>query len=170
VPTAWIGKANRWDYSYFLKSTPHLDESAIKYLSGLGVEFGSHGHSHTDLTGCSDAKLKEELTNSKSIIEDLTSGEITSISYPFGCSDVRVRNAAAEIGYGHGYVMDFPAATDDALAIGRIPVYSYDSNRAVLHKLTGRRSYGLQRLKARLTNRLSRGTILLNKLRGERNP
>lgn len=166
VPTDLIGQPNRWDYSYRLAPDPHLDETSIKELAALGVKFGSHAGSHRDLTSCNDSKLKSELEDSRKRLQDLTGQPINEISYPFGRVNQRVLEAAAKAGYTRGFTMEFPTPEDDPLATGRIGVYCYDTHLTVFHKLTGGRLYRLERLKARLTNRLSGGTILLNKLRG----
>jgi hypothetical protein len=62
--------------------------------------------------------------------------------------------------------MEFPEESDTPLATGRIGVWCYDTRLSVYHKITRGRLYRLERLKARITNRLSGGTLLLNRLRG----
>jgi len=168
VPTDLIGRLNRWDYSSRLAPDPHLDENSIRELADLGVRFGSHGISHRDLTSCSGVELRSELEDSRKRLQDLTGQPVEEISYPFGRADVRVREAAAEAGYSRGYTMEFPTPDDTPLATGRIAIYGYDTHLTVFHKVTGGRLYRLERLKARITNRLSGGTVLLNRFRGYR--
>ena len=50
MPTAFIGRDNSWDYSHAIQSLPHLERGQIQTLSNAGVSFGSHGHTHQDLT------------------------------------------------------------------------------------------------------------------------
>ncbi len=170
MPTAWIGKGNRWDYSYRLRPMRHLERGAVRELAALGVEFGSHGHSHIDLTSCPPDVLRQELDYSRKVLEDITGSQVGAISYPFGRYDTRVLAAVAEAGFSRGYTMDFPASDDSSLAMGRVAVYGYDTHLSVRRKLTPNRLQRLEYLKVRLTNRLSAGTVLLNRLRGTSQP
>lgn len=166
VPTAWIGKQNRWDYSSRVRPERHLNRVEIKWLSEIGVAFGSHGHRHIDLTRCDTWPLAEELTASRRILEDITGREVTAISYPFGRCNATVAAAAEQAGYTAGYTMRFPEATDQPLCRGRVPVYGYDTPRSVLWKLRSGPMRRVERWKAAVTNQLSTGTIWLNRMRG----
>jgi peptidoglycan/xylan/chitin deacetylase (PgdA/CDA1 family) len=165
VPTAWIGKANRWDYSYYFRHTPHLSRDDIRRLGALGVQFGSHGHRHLDLTALDDDRLADELARSKKTLEDLTGREVDAISYPFSRCDQRVIAAAARAGYRLGFTMAFPGEADSPLALGRYAVYFWDNRRSIVGKLRQGRGYRLRRTWDRMVNRLSTGTVLLNRVR-----
>lgn len=165
VPTYYIGKTNSWDYSHLFRKVWHLDRSSIRGLSESGVLFGSHGHSHLDLRFQGESIVREELTISKNIIEDITGKEVTDISYPFGRCNQTILEIAAGCGYLRGFTMKFPTASDTELARGRAAVYSFDSRRVVLRKLAGGGPlYRLERFKSGLCNQLSFGTVLLNRL------
>ena len=168
VPTAYIGQANKWDYSFIFQSAPHLDNAAIKRLADLGVEFGTHGHSHQPLTRLTPGALKEELENSKKRLEDITGGEVTRISYPFGRCNRRVLEAVAEAGYTDGFTMNFPTSSDSPLARGRYAVYGYDTCFTIHQKLSGGAFYRVEKMKAGFTNRLSHGTGIYRFFSGER--
>ncbi len=165
VPTGWIGKSNSWDYSHWFSRCPHLERREIREMANLGVRFGSHGHSHQALTALSDRMLKMELRQSREMLSELAAQEIRSISYPFGRCDQRVLEAVDWAGYTAGYTMSFPAPDEPPLAQGRIPVYGFDTMLTVSHKLGAGVPYQIEKLKARITNQLSGGTILLNRLR-----
>ncbi|MCM2272226.1 MAG: polysaccharide deacetylase family protein [candidate division Zixibacteria bacterium] len=165
VPTGWIGKANRWDYSYWLRATPHLERRQIRELANAGVIFGSHGHTHTDLTAVSSRRMQIELRQSREMLSDLAAQRIQAISYPFGRCDQAVLEAVEWAGYTDGFTMRWPTPNDSKLAQGRIPVYGYDSPLSIQHKLGDGILNKLERVKATVTNRLSAGTILLNRLR-----
>ncbi len=167
MPTRFIGKANRWDYSHLFRSTPHLDARRIKDLSNLGVEFGSHGHSHVNLHRCDDETLRYELRHSKAVLEDILGRKVNYVSYPFGRHNQRVLEAVKEAGYTRGFTMSFPEKTDNALTIGRYAVYGFDTSRSVLRKLRGGPLYNVEKWKARLTNKLSVGTVIYNRFVGK---
>jgi len=164
LPTKYLGKVNRWDYSHLLRSTPHLDSKSIKTLATLGVEFGSHSHNHIDLCRCDKETLRRELTHSKAVLEDTLGTRINYISYPFGRYNQRVLEAAMEAGYTKGFTMSFPEDNDTALTIGRYAVYGYDTSTSVVRKLSRGPLYQVEKWKARVTNKLSGGTMIYSKL------
>lgn len=163
VPTGWIGRPNRWDYSHVVHSVPHLTEHQITALHRRGVMFGSHGHSHRELTGLPDGCLREELRSSRRRLEDLTGERVTLLSYPFGRHDERVRDAARTEGYTAAYTMKHPSAVDPPLALGRVAVYGFDTVNAVVRRMKDCR---IERIEAAAAHALSGGTVLLNRLRG----
>lgn len=166
MPTDCIGSDNTWDYSHAIQSLPHLDRARIQALSKAGVTFGSHGHTHRDLTRLNSFELVEELTRSRDILEDITGERVTSISYPFGNSTKRVRELAAEKGYEIGYTMRFPSQTDSPLLTGRIPVYSIDNLLSIKYKLSSGAMHRIERGKSAIIHAFSAGTGLLNRIRG----
>lgn len=168
VPTAYIDKNNNWDYSYLFQRCQHLDGPSIKRLADLGVEFGSHGHSHQALTKLSDEQLGDELVRSRKILEDITGRQVRLLSYPFGRCDKRVMTAARSAGYEHAFTMKFPDPGDCALATGRYAIYSYDCHFTIRQKLSGGRLYRLEQAKASFTNRLSAGTAFYRFFSGKR--
>lgn len=165
IPTFYIGKKNKWDYNYYFQKCPHLSESKIRFLANEGVEFGSHTHSHTSLLRLSEIQLKTELSESKRILEDITSQEIDSISYPFGRYNQQILDQVRRAGYKYGLTMNFPDHSDSKLALGRYAIYGYDTYRTIESKIKRGRLFVVEKAKARLTNKLSGGTILLNRFR-----
>jgi peptidoglycan/xylan/chitin deacetylase (PgdA/CDA1 family) len=165
VPTAFMGRSNNWDYTRYIRPVNHLGRQAISDLSKLGVEFGSHGHSHTDLTTLSELNLKLEMRRSKDILEGILGQPVRSISYPFGRCSQAVIDAASEHGFERGYTMGFPSQDDQPLSTGRIAVYGYDTRYSVSKKLGLGVFRDLERLKGGITNHLSLGTVLLNRMR-----
>lgn len=165
IPSFYIGKKNRWDYNYHFQKCPHLDSSQIKELSQAGVEFGSHGHTHTSLLKLSVKQIEDELIQSKMILEDILGKTIEIISYPFGRFNSDTIYLAKKNGYQYGLTMNFPDLKDDDFNLGRYAVYGYDTNRTVLSKLRRGSLFFVEKSKAKLTNKLSGGTILLNRLR-----
>jgi len=170
VITGYIGRANSWDYTYFFRSTPHLDSKQIRELAENGAAIGSHSHRHRDLTACSPAELRAELVDSKKILEDIIGKEVISLSYPFGHFNRRVIEEARSAGYKYAFTMDFPEPTDENMSIGRIPVYGFDSRLAVFQKVFRGPLYKFEKLKSTFTHRLAAGTIMLNKIRARKQP
>ncbi len=76
-----------------------LSWSQIRYLSGLGVSFGSHTISHPHLPQLSKAQIKYELTMSKDRLEQKLGWEIPFLAYPYGESTAEIEVLAREAGY-----------------------------------------------------------------------
>jgi len=165
VPTGLIGKPASWDYSYPVCHLNHLELRGIRKLANLGVEFGSHGHMHSDLTELSQHKLETELKQSRDILSDLSGRRVDTISYPFGRLNKRVVETAGEFGYERGFTSRFPTDRDESMAMGRLSIYGFDSHLSIAAKLGSGQQYNLERYKATVVNGLSGGTVLLNRLR-----
>lgn len=166
VPTHWIGRSNTWDYSALFRRERHLSGGEVRELAGLGVRFGSHGHTHRDLRRLTEKERRAELEESKRRLEDILGEAVTSLSYPFGGCDGRVAAAAAEAGYHDGYTMRFPAPGDGPLSRGRLGIYTFDTHGSILQKLERGPLYEVERLIAAATNRLSAGTRWYRAVRG----
>jgi len=164
IPTHFMGKYNKWDYSSLIGKEKHLDVNGIRQLADLGVKFGSHGHGHIDLTRCSPTELIDELKQSKNRLEDILGQPVLSLSYPFGRFNKPVIDAVQETGYNYGLSMKFPENQDMDFSRGRFAVYGYDTLFSLLQKLQHGGLYHLEKLKAKITNGLSQGTVLLNRL------
>ncbi|MFH1305219.1 MAG: polysaccharide deacetylase family protein [Candidatus Omnitrophota bacterium] len=63
------------------------------------VDFQSHGITHAIFTKCSDQELRQELTESKKKIENLTGKECFAVAYPNGEFGQREIMMAEEAGY-----------------------------------------------------------------------
>lgn len=128
--------------------TARLNEESRLYLSATelktlasrkGVTIGAHGHTHTPLDSLSDGALKEELTKSRKILEDLLGRSVTSLSYPHGRVDRRVRDAAQEAGYTLGACSRYGqnTAQRDPLLLCRTEITAWDDLEAFGLKVGG---------------------------------
>jgi peptidoglycan/xylan/chitin deacetylase (PgdA/CDA1 family) len=96
---AKITGVNDWDRSGELTGKPLLTWEQIGELRKLGVRFGSHSLTHTDLTKLDDAGLEREVKESKRILEEQLGQEVEGFAYPFGFFDERVISAVKAAGY-----------------------------------------------------------------------
>lgn len=162
VPTACIGAANTWDNFLLRGKRRHLSAEQIRALAALGVQFGSHGHSHRDLTSLSDSELKFELLESRRILTALSDREVTVLAFPFGRYDRRVLAAARAAGYRINLAAAAIASSGDCH--GRIAVNALDSSFTLRAKLRGSWIGGLEILKAAIISRFSALTPLTRKI------
>jgi len=118
----------------------YLNKNELRELIKLpGVTIGSHGKTHSRLTCCTNAKLKNELVSSKLFLEDLLGIGVKHLSYPHGDVDARVRNAAIDAGYTLGATSYFNInhAEQDLLMLNRTNIISYDSRYSLTMKVEG---------------------------------
>jgi len=92
VPTAFI--VRQW-------AQPNSEFMSAADLSSIGdwCEFGGHGMTHCDLTKLSQRELRDELTVSKTFLEDACGKTVTTMSVPGGRINARVVQAALQCGY-----------------------------------------------------------------------
>jgi len=118
----------------------YLTPGELRELAALpGVTIGSHGATHTPLTGLDARALHDELATSKAYLEDVMGRTVTVLSYPHGAVDRRVRDAAAAAGYTIGACSRFGSngPARDPLLLCRTDVLGIDSVRVFKQKLHG---------------------------------
>src|SRR3989344_2318481 len=91
IVAKWVGQKEipgHENYSGF------LTWNQVKELANNGFEIGSHSLSHPRLTELSAEELKEELQNSKIILEQKTGKKINHFAYPYGKYNPEVKTEA----------------------------------------------------------------------------
>lgn len=86
----------------------HLKEMA----KSPNVEIGSHTHRHYNLSKISHDLVRQELDQSKKILEKIIEKPIESIGYPDGDYSEIVKNIAEEVGYSRQLAVTFMSQTD----------------------------------------------------------
>lgn len=94
-----LGGHNAWDPRGPRK--PLLSADGIRHAAAEGVEIGSHGLTHTDLTRAEDSVLAAEAATSRALLEELTGAPVDGFCYPYGAVDARVLAAVREAGYAY---------------------------------------------------------------------
>jgi peptidoglycan/xylan/chitin deacetylase (PgdA/CDA1 family) len=102
-----------------------LSWGQVTEAAAAGIEIGAHSCQHPQLDQITAGRLREELYASKARIEDRLGVGVPGIAYPFGYSNVQVREMARAAGYGYGHavrnLMASPGA--DLFAIPRLTVH-----------------------------------------------
>ncbi|MET8772954.1 polysaccharide deacetylase family protein [Streptomyces sp. NPDC004658] len=99
-----LGGDNAWDPLGPRK--PLLTADGIRRAAAAGMEVGSHGLTHVDLTRADDGLLKTETAGSRAVLEELTGTPVTGFCYPYGTVDRRVVQAVREAGYTYACAID----------------------------------------------------------------
>jgi peptidoglycan/xylan/chitin deacetylase (PgdA/CDA1 family) len=82
-----------------------LSWSQLSELAAAGVEVGAHSHEHPQLDQLTTDAVRQELGQSKQLLEDGLGIPVPGMAYPFGYSNARVRKLAAAVGYSHAYAV-----------------------------------------------------------------
>jgi peptidoglycan/xylan/chitin deacetylase (PgdA/CDA1 family) len=135
MPTAYIGKYNAWDVAKGSEKLELMNEADLKDLAAVGMEIGSHSHTHPELKNISVEQQKQEVTISKQTIESITGKPVYSFAYPFGSVPLDYKSLLREAEYQYGVSIYQPFET--ALALRRFGVYEKDTAQTLAKKLSG---------------------------------
>jgi peptidoglycan/xylan/chitin deacetylase (PgdA/CDA1 family) len=126
IPTAYVNQSGRWIKPSGNGNYPMLSWSEVREIADRGIECGSHGHSHTQLDILPIDKMKEEVRNSKDLLEQHLQKRVESIAYPYGLNSKTLRQIVRQTGYSSGCAIQHSMAslTDDRFALARIVITS----------------------------------------------
>ncbi|MFD5554842.1 polysaccharide deacetylase family protein [Streptomyces sp. NPDC127068] len=119
-----LGGDNAWDPLGARK--PLLTADGVREAAAAGVEIGSHGLTHLDLTRVDDAVLHAETHDSRARLRELTGTEVSGFCYPYGTLDARVVAAVRTAGYHYGCAIA-PGALAGELALPRVHIGQEDT-------------------------------------------
>ncbi|MDV9178670.1 polysaccharide deacetylase family protein [Streptomyces sp. W16] len=134
-----LGGDNAWDPLGPRK--PLLTADGIRHAAAEGVEIGSHGLTHVDLTKTDDATLRAEVAESRSVLAELTGTDVDGFCYPYGTIDARAMNAVREAGYTYACAID-PGDLNGVHALPRVHIGQNDTAVRLFLKY---RLHGLRR-------------------------
>ncbi len=135
-----LGGENTWDPLGPRK--PLLTADSVREAHRAGVEIGSHGLTHVDLTDADDAVLHAEVSDSRALLTELTGAPVQGFCYPYGTVDRRVTEAVREAGYDYACAID-PGELSGPHALPRVHVGQNDNALRLFLK------YRLHRLRRR---------------------
>jgi peptidoglycan/xylan/chitin deacetylase (PgdA/CDA1 family) len=135
-----LGSDNAWDPLGPRK--PLLTAAGIRRAAAEGVEIGSHGLTHVDLTKADDATLRAEVTESRSRLQELLNSPVSGFCYPYGTIDARAMDAVREAGYTYACAID-PGDLNGPHALPRVHIGQNDTAVRLFLK------YRLHRLRRR---------------------
>lgn len=95
-------QTNRWDDGSARLMTPAQWRDWIQ----AGMEIGSHTSHHAHLAQVELATARQELVESKKILEDALGTKVTTLAYPYGESSPAVEKMAEEAGYDVAFSTD----------------------------------------------------------------
>ncbi|WP_329225446.1 polysaccharide deacetylase family protein [Streptomyces sp. NBC_00111] len=134
------GGSNTWDP--LGPRRPLLTEEGIRTVAAAGMEVGSHGMLHQDLTALPDDELREETHGSRDALRRILRQEPAGFCYPYGTADLRVAGSVRDAGYAYGCAL-VPGSLAGPLALPRTHVSHADRGarlraKEVRHRLRHR--------------------------------
>ena len=118
----------------------YLSKSEIKEIYSVNTAtIGAHGYSHTSLTSVSSELASTELAKSKSMLEDLLSSPVYSMSYPYGHTNKSITQIVQQVGFTYAACSKWGFASENSnlLMQSRIDMWAGDTHRDVQLKLYG---------------------------------
>jgi len=124
-----VGKASRWIVPERGIEFSLMDWTAACQLEAAGFQCGSHTMNHPRLADLSPLACRNELLQSRRLLEDRLGHEVRHLAYQFGSFNDSVRALAAETGYHSACSVNIGLSPpdDDLLALHRVPVNGQDS-------------------------------------------
>ncbi len=99
-------KATVFVISGFIGRQGYLNERQILEMAEHGIDIQSHSVSHPCLPDLTEMKIQEELSASKTTLEDLVGKPVRGFAFPGGFYDRRVFRLAKDCGYKALYTSD----------------------------------------------------------------
>jgi len=99
-----LGGSNAWDLEGPRK--PLLDADGIREAAAAGMEIGSHGLRHVDLTTVDEGELAREVGESRALLAELTGTPPVGFCYPYGAVDPRAIRTVRHTGYAYACAVD----------------------------------------------------------------
>lgn len=135
VPATWfvvadaIGGGAIWQADADVPAAEMFSWQDLMQMDGAGMEVASHGCAHVRLDQLGERELVDNLSRSKTILEDKLGAPVQSLAYPYGVYDEGVKRAAEQVGYGLGFSCHsgWVRTAFDPYAVRRIAVYHDDS-------------------------------------------
>lgn len=165
IVSDYAGRDNDWELSLGRRPFRHMDWDRLRELERLGVQFGSHGATHRDLTRLSPGDLAYEIEGSKARIEKETGAAPRCFSYPFGRSNAAVREAVERAGYEAAFSLYPPHSNEriDRYALRRNCVYVIDTPWTLGCKLSRNPLFWFEEMKCRTINQVAVLTPILKR-------
>ena len=118
----------------------YMNEGMLKELSKNPlVSIGSHTKNHYRLTNYDSSTVSNELSESKSYLEDILGKKINMLSYPHGKYNNLIKKIAMETGYTLAFSSNFSVNTinQNKFALSRNEIWKSDKIHIFKQKLNG---------------------------------
>ena len=129
VTTGWMASEGEAEG----RLAPMLSWSRLREIASAGIEVGAHSHSHPELDRISARELPREVGLCKDLLDSGLEQDTDVFCYPYGYSNVRVRESVRAAGY------------IGACAVGNAMAHC-DQNPYAMTRMTVERSTSLRKV------------------------
>lgn len=114
-----------------------LNADELREMRENGMEIGSHTVNHVCLPDADDARLLQELTDSKAELETLLDHPVSSFAYPYGAWDARCAAAVRQAGYAAACTTrnGWALRDQDPYLLRRLTLFNTDTAGSLARKL-----------------------------------
>jgi peptidoglycan/xylan/chitin deacetylase (PgdA/CDA1 family) len=137
VVTDKVGETADWDAAWPPR-VDLMDWDDLRELLQRGFEIASHTPRHANLLTLSDDDIVRDSIEARATLRERLGIETTSIAFPFGLNDARVRAALARGGYRAALADDgvrFSRLGDDLMCLPRVGISGHASLGAFARRL-----------------------------------
>jgi peptidoglycan/xylan/chitin deacetylase (PgdA/CDA1 family) len=123
-----------------IEKNEYLSIIELKEISKLDIcTIGAHGYSHEPLTKFNLDNVTEEISNSKSWLQDIIGEEVAHMSYPYGAVNDVIKNVVKKCGFisACSSKPGFNSIKLDMLELRRTPILSHDNLDQFISKING---------------------------------
>ena len=147
--TATVFQTSGWVGTHFGPRSM-LNWTELAEIAEAGIEIGAHSHEHPELDRLPDDKLRDELDDSKHMLEDKLGLAVPGFAYPFGLWNARARRAAREAGYAYAYAVGEGLTTSgsDLFTLPRLTVARTTTMEQFGDMVSGQETLALRRDRA----------------------
>jgi hypothetical protein len=145
--------------------------SELRELIAAGWEIGSHSMRHAYLPGLSAQALREDLRDSKRLLEEQLQIPIAHLSLPFGRGNLQVLDCARDLGYRTISALGqklrargTSIAANGICVFHRRGVYLHDTLRSFRRRVEAPADSRREHLRQRAISFFSMGTIMVKRL------
>lgn len=94
-----VGQTNLWDAEIGIAQTPLMNAAQLRQWHAGGQDVGAHTCHHVHLSALDDATATDEITRSKTVLEDAVQAPVSHFCYPYGDYQPRHTTMARAAGY-----------------------------------------------------------------------
>lgn len=142
ISTAFINGTSRWLRHEQETTRSMLTWEQLTEIRASQIECGAHSHSHPQLDTLRSAAAREEVAQSKKLLEEYLGCEICSFAYPFGYYTAGIRQMVREAGYTSACAVRHALSSeaDDAFSLARLMIRPNSHTEEFAALLGGRSS------------------------------
>ena len=136
ITTGYVGKTSRWLATEGEGGRAMLDWNQVRELPEHGVECGAHTHYHPQLDTLSLAQARNEVLNSKLVLEAQLGRAVTTFAYPHGYHSGALTQLVRQLGFDSACAVKhaMSSSCDNPFALARI-IVSGDTDMSTFARL-----------------------------------